>query len=308
MPRHLPLVLILALSVAFVAFHGVYSTHLLSPMDKPIQITSHKQPDKPDFSAIAAGNERKHAFFSFLKPFIEQQNNALLSLRNELHNQALSEERLHLLAKQYRIKSTDLSSIKRQLLIKVDAIPASLVLSQAAIESAWGTSRFAVEGNNYFGQWCFRKGCGLIPTHRAEGKAHEVRVFPSAFESVSAYMNNLNSHPAYKDLRAVRAELQQQQASSGCYMASGLKDYSEKGQAYVESLKLMIRSNRLEPDPSGYCAPVLLAEEEAAEDASIETDSIPQIDEEASQSTTIATDDNQSAVDPSVDETLTPSS
>ncbi|TDO96299.1 glucosaminidase domain-containing protein [Marinomonas balearica] len=212
--------------------------------------------DKPDFAAISDVKTRKEAFFDYLTPFIREKNTLLLADRSHLK---------HLLDDLNNLSSTDISWINKQrklhrlvstdklekhhietLLIKLDIIPASLVLAQAANESAWGTSRFALKGNNYFGQWCFRKGCGLVPSSRADDAAHEVRKFTDARQSVFAYIDNLNSNAAYKELRAIRANLRStHQNISGKTLAAGLIRYSQRGQAYVDEIEGLIQYNRL---------------------------------------------------------------
>ena len=126
-------------------------------------------------------------------------------------------------------------------------IPAGLVLGQAAYESGYGTSRFAAEGNALFGQWSFG-GEGLVPgQQRKELGDHRIASFEWPFDSVRAYFLNLSSHPAYEEFRRLRAE----HRSAGrplrsLELAEGLKKYSERGQEYVDTLKGMIRANRLE--------------------------------------------------------------
>jgi Bax protein len=130
--------------------------------------------------------------------------------------------------------------------MRVDEIPPSLALAQAAIESAWGTSRFAVQGNNLFGQWCYKKGCGLVPLRRDSGSRHEVAKFSSVTQSVNAYMRNLNTHRAYSDLRANRAQLKAtEQNVTGHLLAANLLDYSELREVYVEEIRAVIRINKL---------------------------------------------------------------
>ena len=132
------------------------------------------------------------------------------------------------------------------LLRRVDVVPPSLALAQAANESAWGTSRFARDGNNYFGQWCFEQGCGLVPKRRDEGRAHEVATFSSPVESVERYMANLNTHDAYRPLRERREQLRESEAPiTGIQLAAGLEKYSERGEEYIAELRSMIRFNNL---------------------------------------------------------------
>ncbi|MCH2098860.1 MAG: glucosaminidase domain-containing protein, partial [Pseudomonadales bacterium] len=133
-----------------------------------------------------------------------------------------------------------------ELLACVDVIPPSLVLAQAATESAWGTSRFARKANNLFGEWCFTAGCGLVPNHRSQGATHEVERFATVSASIDSYFHNLNSHPAYAELRAIRARAREAAATiSGADLAAGLMLYSERGEDYVDELRQIIRVNDL---------------------------------------------------------------
>ena len=136
--------------------------------------------------------------------------------------------------------------LTKELIRRVDVIPTSLVLAQAANESAWGTSRFAREGNNIFGQWCFDEGCGLVPNRRGEDASHEVRAFASVEAAVRAYFRNLNTHPSYEDLRTLRASMRMQGLPlNSMVLARGLTRYSERGMDYVLELQDMIRINEL---------------------------------------------------------------
>jgi Bax protein len=140
-------------------------------------------------------------------------------------------------------------------LARVDTVPLSLVLAQAANESSWGQSRFAQEGNNLFGEWCFREGCGIVPEQRSAGKSHEVAAFDSVNASVRSYLHNLNTGRAYAALRKLRQQARAAgEAPKAMVLASGLARYSERGLAYVHEIKAMIRSNRelmMAPVPGG---------------------------------------------------------
>jgi Bax protein len=128
----------------------------------------------------------------------------------------------------------------------VDVVPVSLALAQAAIESGWGTSRFARQGNAIFGQWTSQDGKGLVPSARPEGKTHKVRSFDRLSESVEAYLLNLNTHRAYRDFRTLRQQSRNSgERPKGEVLATGLEAYSEKGEEYVDLLRDMIRVNRL---------------------------------------------------------------
>lgn len=266
MPRHFPLLVLLTVVSPFITLHTVLLPHWHAPIPRqepaPVAEAPADEIEVPDFASIESVRERKSQFFDFITQFVDQRNQELLALRKRIQNRELDDEALQEVASRYQVAWTTPAEVRSQLLLKVDAVPLSLVLAQAALESAWGTSRFAARGNNFFGQWCHTPGCGMVPDRRLEGRNHEVRVFESPFDSVAAYMRNLNSHPAYAGFRQKRAELRaRRQALSGCYVAHGLTRYSEMGDAYVENVKLLIRSNRLERDTHGYCAPIEIAQE-----------------------------------------------
>ncbi|KZX86210.1 hypothetical protein A3715_16540 [Oleiphilus sp. HI0009] len=209
----------------------------------------------PDFSSYKNVKEKKDAFFSYFLPIVEQENVRLEKLRSDIQTEK-SQTELEQLAKKYRleISSPITAPEKEQLLSRIDQIPSSLVLAQAAIESAWGTSRFATQGNNYFGQWCFTKGCGLVPSARNDGAIHEVRVFDSPTDSVHAYFRNINSHPTYAQLRDLRAQARANgEPIHGCVLAEGLSRYSERGQHYIDEIRQMIRVNKLTPHSLAPC-------------------------------------------------------
>ncbi|NLQ16486.1 flagellar biosynthesis protein FlgJ [Marinomonas sp. M1K-6] len=210
----------------------------------------------PDFAAITDIQARKNAFFNYLTPFVNEKNDLILKDRARLNK--FLDKGLKLSSKDKKWLSTlrkdnklqVLESYEEQdikaLLNRLDIIPVSLVLAQSANESAWGTSRFATEGNNFFGQWCFRKGCGLVPESRDSDADHEVRKFHDARESVFAYIDNINTNAAYKELRAARLELRQSNEEiTGLALVHGLQRYSERGQAYVEEIEGLINYNKL---------------------------------------------------------------
>ncbi|WP_315902063.1 glucosaminidase domain-containing protein [Photobacterium rosenbergii] len=216
------------------------------------------QSSKPDFSQIADVNQKKAAFFDFLRPAVEHENQRVEKERLFLETiksavssgESLSSDQFNYaekLADTYKVTLNELGVTAEWLtamLNRVDVIPESLVLSQAANESGWGTSRFAVEGNNYFGQWCYRKGCGLVPNARNEGANHEVAVFASPYLSVQAYFMNVNTNRAYQDLRDIRAAQRLTgEVIEGTKLAEGLSRYSERGQAYVDEIQAMIKHN-----------------------------------------------------------------
>ena len=146
------------------------------------------------------------------------------------------------LAEQYEVPGTDLTELQR----RVDVIPASLALAQGAEESGWGTSRFARLGNAVFGQRTFRKGAGLVPLRREQGKRHEVKAFNSLYTSVRAYVWNLNTHFAYGKFRKQRAAFRNGgQPLDGYALTGTLNRYSERGQKYIKTIRIIMRANRL---------------------------------------------------------------
>lgn len=212
----------------------------------------------PDFAKLANVQQKKTSFFAYLSPIIELENTHVLIIRERLKLLG-SQEFKHLtttqklwlfeLATYYKIKHKEQFDVDayKQLLKRVDTIPVSLGLTQAALESAWGTSRFAKQGNNLFGQWCFVKGCGIVPSARSVGKSHEVAKFERVNESVHAYIHNLNTHPSYEYLRQTRLESRQKNIPvTGQLLAQTLAKYSEEGDQYVEKITRFLDGNNLE--------------------------------------------------------------
>lgn len=215
---------------------------------------------KPDFSQITDVTVKKHTFFQYLKPFVEASNSEVLQVRKNLLRLKLATEKgslnstdrsyLGVIANIYRCPDSlkDDKAVIDELLIRVDIVPVSLALAQAANETAWGTSRFAVDGNNFFGIWCFKPGCGIVPKQRGGGEIHEVAKFDSPQGSVFYYIKQLNSHKNYKLLRDLRAESRQSgdNVISGAVLADGVVNYSAIGQEYVDSIRSIIRVNKLD--------------------------------------------------------------
>ncbi|MDP4537395.1 glucosaminidase domain-containing protein [Alkalimonas collagenimarina] len=210
----------------------------------------------PDFNEISDIHEKKQAFFNYLGPYVYRENARLRALRADLtvlqqriqDHDALSMNDyafIYRLYDEFRMSDDDVSEQGiTELLKRVDVLPSSLVLMQAANESAWGTSRFAVEGLNFFGQWCFREGCGLIPLSRGDEQFHEVARFDSAEASIRSYFYNLNTFHTYEELRDIRADLRSRNRPvRGVNLAPGLSRYSERGEDYIAEIKGMIRFN-----------------------------------------------------------------
>lgn len=202
---------------------------------------------------------KQQEFVDKLLPAIMEANNQLYTERTTLnmayqqwlHTQHITRPQqtwLLDIANKYNVQVHDFSTLDewQTLLRRVDELPPSLVLAQAINESAWGNSRFAKEGNNYFGKWCFRKGCGIIPKKRGPNAKNQVKKYDTILASVQDYMYNLNTNDAYLELRMLRQQAHQsQQAPRGMDLVDGLKKYSSRGEAYVDSLKSIINTYQL---------------------------------------------------------------
>ena len=212
----------------------------------------------PDMAAIEDTRLRKATFFGHLEPIVTARNAAILEQRDTLstfadtwqrHQELSMFEAFHLksLAQQYEVKwnEDDPSGVIARLQRRSDSVPASLVLVQAAKESGWGTSRFAREGNNLFGQWCYTPGCGIVPANRASDAKHEVREFSTIADAIDAYLHNINTSDAYRSLREIRSKLRDAgKIPDGKSLADGLLYYSQRREAYVQEVKLMLDQYR----------------------------------------------------------------
>ena len=209
----------------------------------------------PDFGSIADVSEKKNTFFNFMRPLIDEENERILSYRQRILGlsskttlSASDQQFLFDLAKRYGMEETENNDAAffEELLARVDIVPVSLALVQSANESGWGTSRFALQGNNYFGQWCFSRGCGIVPGSRPEGEIYEVRKFDDVAASVRSYMHNLNTHFQYEGMRELRESRRHSgQPVTGPVLAQELDGYSIRGIDYVQELVSMIASNDL---------------------------------------------------------------
>ncbi|HEY7864755.1 MAG TPA: glucosaminidase domain-containing protein [Psychromonas sp.] len=200
---------------------------------------------------------KKMIFFRLMAPLVLVANENILREREIVKSSPLDANKLKKLALKYRViedEVTELSEDKRDaLLARVDILPPSLTLAQAAEESGWATSRFAQEGNAFFGQWDFT-GNGMKPrAQRKELGDYGVARFDSPLASVEAYMLNINSNSSYQKLRILRSELRAEDtAVTGIKLAGTLDKYSERGQEYIDGLRAMIRYNNLEQVDQAY--------------------------------------------------------
>lgn len=233
----------------------------------PLKATALKAAEKPARRAIPDTQQyldgltvKKRRFVTMLSSAIEHQNHRILKQRQQLLgifsrvvggaglNDA-DKATIAAIADEYEvdIKSTVDEATWTELFRRVDAIPPSLPLSQAAKESGWGTSRLARQNNNYFGERCFERGCGQVPPQRQAGTKHEIADFANVEDSVRSYFRNINTHVAYDSLRKLRMQMRlQARPLEGALLADGLHRYSTLGSSYIRDVKSLIRSNRLD--------------------------------------------------------------
>lgn len=232
---------------------------LLRPGEPVVLLEAPVHTEVPDFTTYVDSRDKKQAFFAFLAPLVQAENSRIEVQRDRLvriykrwqiEPSSLKTAELawlKQLAGLYRVKTeaVPLATQFDLLLRRVDVVPEALVLVQAANESGWGTSRFARDGLNFFGQWCFSEGCGIVPDSRPEGANHEVQRFATVNASVRSYLRNINTHPAYLDLRVLREQRRLEGADIRALdLTPGLMSYSERGEDYIDELNSMIRVNR----------------------------------------------------------------
>ena len=211
---------------------------------KPVALTLLPQ----EIKMIENTKKRKNFFIQIVLPLIIKENNnirldrkTLFNIINKNNNTITEKQWLEKKYKQYGVKSKDLSTLK----IRMDEIPVSLAIAQAAKETGWGTSRFAQEGNALFGQWTW-SGEGLKPKELAEGEGHTVMKFNVLQASVRAYQRNLNTHSSYKNFRKARAEFRDlNKPLDSIELSKYLNKYAETGNQYVEVLQKIIEQNKL---------------------------------------------------------------
>ena len=211
---------------------------------KPVALTLLPQ----EIKMIENTKKRKEFFIQIVLPLIVKENNniridrkTLFRVINKSNNSIAEKQWLEKKYKQYGVKSGDLSSLK----VRMDEIPVSLAIAQAAKETGWGTSRFAQEGNALFGQWTW-SGEGLKPKDADADEGHKVMKFNVLQASVRAYQRNLNTHRTYKEFRKARAELRDlNKPLDSMELSKYLNKYAETGNQYVEVLQKIIKQNNL---------------------------------------------------------------
>ena len=211
---------------------------------KPIYLT--KLPK--DLKKIKSTNKRKETFIKIVMPLILIENEKIIEDRNKLfkilgkQSNSMGEKVwLKRRFKDYDIKGEDISELK----LRLDIIPTSIAIAQAAKESGWGTSRFALEGNAMYGQWTWG-GDGIEPSQKDKKKEHKILKFPKLQSSVSAYMKNLNTHRGYSEFRKERSKIREKNKTvEGIDLVKYLYNYAQTGSEYVKILKKIIEQNDL---------------------------------------------------------------
>ena len=211
---------------------------------KPVALTLLPQ----EMKRIENIKKRKNLFIQIILPLIIKENNnirldrkKLFSILNKNKNTKLEINWLTLKFKQYGVINKDLSTLK----IRMDEVPVSMAIAQAAKETGWGTSRFAQEGNALFGQWTW-SGEGIKPAGADTDSKHKVMKFKVLQASVKAYQRNLNTHSSYKEFRGARAEFRDKKKKLDSLILSKYLDkYAETGKEYVKILQQIIRQNKL---------------------------------------------------------------
>ena len=201
-----------------------------------------------EIKSISNTKKRKNMFIKIVLPLVVKENNKiridrkrLFTILNKNSNTDIERKWLEKKYKQYGVRQNDLSTLK----IRMDEIPVSLAIAQAAKETGWGTSRFALKGNALFGQWTW-SGEGLKPENAEKGKDHKVMKFHNLQLSVRAYLRNLNTHSSYKNLRKARTELRNKNKKlDSIILAKYLDKYAETGNQYIEVLQKIIEQNNL---------------------------------------------------------------
>lgn len=203
---------------------------------QPLTVQNPKSAAKRDFKDIKDLIERKEAFIHALLPLVLAENEDIRRQR-ELARQTPPLQ----LYQRYRVKPGN----RAELIRRVDVVPASLALAQAAIESGWGTSRFVHEANNIFGERTYKKNARGIAPKEATG--FKITKFDSLARSIRSYMHNLNSHPAYAEFRKAREDIRSKGgAITGMDLAVHLEAYSELRFVYIKKIRQIIRENELQ--------------------------------------------------------------
>lgn len=206
----------------------------------------------PNFKKYKVVAQKKKAFFDYLYPVIRDENQALLEIRWRLLREIdwtlpQHADWLIALGESYRVADgATINETRLQLLEKVDVVPPSLAMAQAAKDSLWGTSRFATSANNLFNHRCYSRGCGIVPKNRSQGSSYELRKYGDVGGSVADYMHILNSSPKHAEFRRLRRVAREEvRFIYGDELALGLTRYSSRGDAFVAEMQAALRVNEL---------------------------------------------------------------
>jgi len=217
-----------------------------------------------DLDSVRNIEERKELFIKIVLPLIIDSNNSIKSDRKKLFNilnkknNSPAEKRwLRKKFKEYKIKNKDISVLKR----RMDIVPVSLAIAQAAKETGWGTSRFALEGNALYGQWTWGND-GIDPNEKDSTTSHKVKRFKVLKMSIESYKNNLNTHSGYQEFREARAELREKkQEITGLKLTKYLDRYAKTGKEYTKIIQLIIKQNSLDDFDKARLIPKTLTKE-----------------------------------------------
>ena len=201
-----------------------------------------------EIKQIESSKKRKNLFIQIILPLILEENSLILidrkrlfSILNKNKNSKKEINWLNRKFKQYGVLNKDIPTLK----VRMDIVPVSLAIAQAAKETGWGTSRFALEGNALFGQWTW-SGDGIKPAGAESDTKHKVMKFKVLKASVRAYQRNLNTHSSYKNFRQLRAQLRDDNEKlDSLLLADQLDNYAETGKEYTKILKQIINQNSL---------------------------------------------------------------
>jgi Bax protein len=230
--------------------------NLFKDVDYDLSIVRNKKLVKPiyftqfpkDLDELQSTRLKKETFIKIVLPLIVAENERILADREKMKGiykkkNTTDLEKLWLRQKllEYKVKKGNME----ELILRMDIIPTSIALAQAAKESGWGTSRFALEGNAIFGQWTW-SGQGIAPLDRESNKKHKILKFPILRASVKAYQNNLNTHKSYMKFREKRSVMRKKNKGiSGLELTDTLKNYAQTGSEYIKILNQIIKQNRL---------------------------------------------------------------
>jgi len=203
--------------------------------------------------------DNKKKFVRTVLPLIINENQKILSVRNNLlllknklsSNYSLNKSELQILkklSKNHKIKFNNSHKLDviNNLLKKVDIIPNSIVLAQAAIESGWGSSRFAQDFNALFGEYTYDSNKGVIPLERENGENHLIKAFNSYNSSVQSYFNNINSHYAYEQFRELRKVMRERNNFSNVTLLVDKLDTYAEDENYIQTIMSVIKNNNFE--------------------------------------------------------------